>query len=127
MNRSSDFARITSALVLMASGWIAGFAAPVLCQEAQRFAASAKVQLTAASWVPTGNLIIARSGHTATLLPDGKVLVAGGANNGNSLDSAELYDPATDVERHGPSECNSRRSGDAVTWQAGPNRGRPRR
>jgi hypothetical protein len=37
----------------------------------------------------------ARVGHTATLLPNGKVLIAGGYN-GDYLDSAELYDPATD-------------------------------
>ena len=46
------------------------------------------------SWVPTGSLFTARSRHTATLLPNGKVLVAGG-NNGPALSSAELYDPAT--------------------------------
>ena len=36
----------------------------------------------------------ARSGHTATLLPSGKVLIAGGAGIGSSpLDRTELYDP----------------------------------
>jgi hypothetical protein len=39
----------------------------------------------------TGNLSVGRSGHTATLLPNGKVLVAGGSS---SSPSAELYDPA---------------------------------
>jgi hypothetical protein len=35
-----------------------------------------------------------RSGHTATLLPNGEVLVAGGELYGNALSSAMLYDPA---------------------------------
>jgi N-acetylneuraminic acid mutarotase len=53
----------------------------------------------AATWVATGSLNVARSAHTATLLPDGKVLVVGGFTDSSTgvvtLDSAELYDPAT--------------------------------
>jgi len=43
-----------------------------------------------ASWEPTGQLREARTEHTATLLPSGKVLVTGGGTA-----SAELYDPDT--------------------------------
>jgi Kelch motif len=46
------------------------------------------------TWTPTGSLNTARFGHTATLLLNGLVLVAGGYGAGY-LNSAELYDPAT--------------------------------
>lgn len=45
------------------------------------------------NWSSTGNMRSARDGHTSTLLPSGKVLVAGGTNNGVALASAELYSP----------------------------------
>lgn len=45
---------------------------------------------------PIASLISARSGHTATLLRDGQVLIAGGMNgNGSYFDSVELYQPQT--------------------------------
>ena len=50
------------------------------------------------TWTATGSLATARYHHTATLLPNGKVLVAGGQGgfgSGVSLASAELYDPAS--------------------------------
>ncbi|PLP99410.1 kelch repeat-containing protein [Cupriavidus pauculus] len=48
------------------------------------------------TWTQTGSLAQAREQHTATLLADGRVLVAGGeAPGGVALASAELYDPAT--------------------------------
>src|SRR5438874_9934336 len=43
----------------------------------------------------TGSLNIGRYFHTATLLPNGKVLVTGGYDGVNYLSSAELYDPAS--------------------------------
>jgi hypothetical protein len=46
-------------------------------------------------WMTAGALAEARIFHTATLLPNGKVLVAGGVNSGGLLSSAELYDPST--------------------------------
>jgi N-acetylneuraminic acid mutarotase len=46
------------------------------------------------SWVGTGNMTTSRHLHAATLLPSGKVLVAGGVGFGE-LATAELYDPAT--------------------------------
>lgn len=45
---------------------------------------------------PTGSMHTAREGHTATLLRDGRVLIAGGSPNGlNTTDSAEIYNPRT--------------------------------
>jgi Galactose oxidase, central domain/Kelch motif len=51
-----------------------------------------------ARFTPTGSMLVARGSHTATLLEDGRVLIAGGADVGglNSVRaSAEIYDPAT--------------------------------
>jgi Galactose oxidase, central domain len=45
------------------------------------------------SFTATGSLAAARWGATATLLPSGKVLIAGGLN-GTAMASAEVYDPA---------------------------------
>jgi hypothetical protein len=56
---------------------------------------------TVGNWKLTAPLIEPRCSHSMTLLPGGKVLVAGGfrsispEGNGAGLDSAELYDPAT--------------------------------
>jgi hypothetical protein len=50
---------------------------------------------TSGTWRTTGSMTGTRDGHTATLLPDGKVLVAGGGGFLTVLASAELYDPAS--------------------------------
>src|SRR5207249_23338 len=51
---------------------------------------------SAGKWLPTGDMTVARFSHTATLLPNGQVLVAGGYNceSASVLSSAELYTPS---------------------------------
>jgi large repetitive protein len=47
------------------------------------------------TWSATGSLSVAHDAATATLLPSGQVLVAGGRDGSGSLMSVELYDPAS--------------------------------
>jgi hypothetical protein len=48
------------------------------------------------TWEPTSPMSVARRNHTATLLPDGTVLVIGGSDGAGALQStAETYDPAS--------------------------------
>ncbi len=52
------------------------------------------------NWSATGSLSVARRNHTATLLSDGRVLIAGGVVDNpdgtiSTLATAEVYDPAT--------------------------------
>jgi hypothetical protein len=54
-------------------------------------------RLTAPGWAVTGSMVQARTGHTATLLDNGRVLVVGGTDaKGRALASAELFDPASE-------------------------------
>src|SRR5689334_8286978 len=62
---------------------------------------------TAGTWITAATMHFYRWGHTATLLPSGKILVAGGEgtavdggcgqNCGERLKSAELYDPGSNT------------------------------
>jgi N-acetylneuraminic acid mutarotase len=57
---------------------------------------SIQAQGGAGVWSKAASLATGREEHTATLLQSGKVLIAGGTDGrGNTLYSAELYDPAT--------------------------------
>jgi len=54
------------------------------------------VAAASGTWANTGNLNTGRSTHTATLLQNGQVLIAGGISAADqTLASAELYNPAT--------------------------------
>lgn len=56
----------------------------------QTLASSELYDPSTGTWAPTGSMARPRSGHIASLLASGKVLVAGGAGV-----TAELYDPTT--------------------------------
>ena len=52
--------------------------------------------LSFASWTSTGSMRTARASHTAVLLPNGSLLVAGGTgDNNNALATSELYNSAS--------------------------------
>jgi hypothetical protein len=78
--------RLRSTLVAIAAANLALFASPDV----------KPARPTAGSVTPASPMLSPRSGHTATLLNDGRVLVAGGMRrNQDFYRSAELYDPAT--------------------------------
>jgi hypothetical protein len=63
---------------------------------ASNFLASAELYDPATgTFTATGTMTTSRRFHTATLFPDGKVLIAGGGNLVCCLASAELYDPTS--------------------------------
>ena len=49
----------------------------------------------ACGFTPTTPMSVAHQGHSATLLPNGKVLVAGGFDGWTGLAECEIYDPAS--------------------------------
>ncbi|MGD0862063.1 MAG: kelch repeat-containing protein [Candidatus Limnocylindrales bacterium] len=71
-------------------------ATPSATVTAEPSSTQAVTPASAGTFVPTGSMNVGRSGATATLLADGRVLIAGGwGSDSTPLASAELYDPAT--------------------------------
>ncbi len=71
------------------------------------------------AFTPTASMVTGRTRHTATLLPNGQVLVAGGSGEAGTLDSAELFDSATGVWRATGSMVTSREGHAAVLLESG--------
>jgi hypothetical protein len=76
--------------------FLVAFFAITLTLAATAFCASVPSTPRMGSITPAAPMLEPRSGQTATLMPDGKVLIAGGMRrNQDFYKSAELYDPAT--------------------------------
>ena len=61
------------------------------------------------SFNPGGTMSTGHTGHSATLLPDGSVLIAGGALfGGSAIASTDLYDPVAGAFGIGPAMLTSR-------------------
>ena len=74
--------------VLVAGGW----GTATLMNTAELYHPNSS---TIGVWTQTGSMKEARITHTATLLSNGKVLVAGGFDHRSYLNTVELYDPHT--------------------------------
>ena len=74
------------------------------------------------TWSPAGTMSVARNQHVAVLLPNGKVLVAGGVRFPEALSnyqSVEIYDPASDSWSVTASTSTSHDRGTATVLQDG--------
>ena len=63
---------------------------------------------------PTGSMAMARASHTATLLSNGRVLIAGGTDTSGNTATAEIYDPNTE-SFSSINDMHSPRSGHTAT------------
>jgi hypothetical protein len=76
--------------VLMAGGWLRSNG-PILIATTEVY------DPAAGTFSPAGSMTVSRSGHSATLLPDGRVLLAGGSSDASGMQevvaSAELCQP----------------------------------
>lgn len=101
--------------VLVVGGYGAGLPAPLL-------ASSEIFTLASRTFAVTGSLALARSAHTATPLPDGRVLVAGGSvaeSAGFTTATTEIFNPGTGSFSAGPSMTMPRFNHSAIPLDDG--------
>lgn len=113
--------RLANGKILVAGG----FTDPATSANAQPVLASAELYDPATgTWTPTGAMNTRRALHVAQLLPDGRVLVAGGrtcnaappvaCNSTFTTNTAEIYDPAAGSWTPATSMNNNRTTTSAV-------------
>jgi N-acetylneuraminic acid mutarotase len=89
-------------LVLVAGGWEPTASNPALAPSAEIYNPDAD------AWSNARNLVTPRANHTATLLPNGQVLVVGGGGASGVLAGAEVYDLTTNQWSSGGSLTTAR-------------------
>ena len=99
--------------VLVAGGAIVAATAQMALATAELFDPSN------GTWTTTGALSSARYNHTATLLPNGRVLIVGGQTAQVVFDNAEIYDPVTGIWTKGPAAGMARYAHTATLLQNG--------
>jgi hypothetical protein len=96
MSTARDFASATllpNGKVLIAGGYIVVGVNTVVLASAELYDPA-----TGTFTLTTGSLATARASHSATLLPNGKVFIAGGGNFiGVTYSSADVYDPVSNL------------------------------
>ncbi len=108
MRKPSHHTYRLTCLILALAGLLGGIAWPGHSRGQQLTDQTTIPLASNPSWVATGSLNDGREAHTTTLLPDGKVLVAGGGGYVcvgalcayTNLNTEELYDPATGTWRY---------------------------
>ena len=96
---SMSTARIGFTATLLQNGQVLVMGGAELANQTVILSSAELYNPATGTWTATGSMSTARSGHTATLLPNGQVLAAGGEACVSAscpvLSSAELYNPAT--------------------------------